>query len=84
MSHFFVNFCTPDPISISLEAALGANYKEHVRGRTREGTALNPTGSRATILTDGKILAQYKRDPATGKFYLNTMYPNPIPTHEPS
>jgi hypothetical protein len=68
---------------VSLESALGLNYKEHVRGRTRKGPSSNPTGSRSTILTDGKNLAQYKRYPATGDFHLNTVYPNPILLHEP-
>jgi hypothetical protein len=70
--------------NVSLESALGPNYQEHVRGRTRTGSAANPSGSRPTNLTDGNFIAQYKRDPATGKFYLNTIFANPSLTHEPN
>ncbi len=70
--------------NVSLETALGPNYQEHVRGRTRTGSAANPLGSRLTNLTDGNIIAQYKRDPVTGEFYLNTIFANPSLTHEPN
>lgn len=70
--------------NVSLESVLGPNYKEHVRGRTRTGSAANPLGSRPTNLTDGKIFAQYKKDPITGKFYLNTMFAIPSSIHEPN
>ena len=70
--------------STSLESALGPHYLEHVRGRTRDNSPLHPEGHRSTKLKDGTILAHYKRDPVTGDFYLNTMYPNPILAHEPN
>ncbi len=60
---------------VSLESALGPNYQDHVRGRTRDNSPRNHIGHRPTILKAGKIFAQYKKDPATGRFYLNTMYP---------
>jgi len=69
---------------VSLESALGPNYKEHVRGRTRVGSATNPTGNRPTNLTDGKLFTQYKKEPVTGKFYINTMFATPSLTHEPN
>jgi hypothetical protein len=68
---------------VSLESALGTNYEEHVRGQTRRGSAANPTGSCPTILTQGTIFAKYKKNPATGQFYLVTMFANPSRIYEP-
>lgn len=64
-------------LGVSLRDALGPNYKEHVRGSTREGSANAPTGNHPTDLTDGSIVAIYRYNPATGEYQLHTMYPNP-------
>ena len=68
--------------NVSLESALGPDYQDHVRGRTRDNSPRNHVGHRPTILKAGKIFAQYKKDPATGQFYLNTMYPTHSPQYE--
>ncbi|WP_395746544.1 hypothetical protein [Prosthecobacter sp.] len=68
--------------NVSLESALGPDYLDHVRGRTRDDSPRNHVGHRPTILKAGKIFAHYKKDPATGQFYLNTMYPTHSPLYE--
>lgn len=62
---------------VSLENALGPQYAKHVRGRSREGTAAAPTGSKSTDFTNGNVMAVYRYNPTTGKYQLHTMYPNP-------
>jgi hypothetical protein len=61
---------------VSLENIYGASYKNHVFGKTRVGSAKNPTGSIDTDFTNGTITAVYKKD-TSGQWNLLTLYPNP-------
>ncbi len=61
-----------------LEDVYGPNYRNRVSGRTRTGSANNPTGTTPTDFTDGTIKAVYKKD-ANGVWHLETMYPEPKP-----
>ena len=62
--------------STSLESALGPDYLQHVNGSTRTG----PRGPNASLsptdLTNGHLKAYYIRDNETGKYDLNTLFPD--------
>lgn len=64
------------PIQMKLEDIYGSNYKDYVFGKTRVGSAKNPTGSVETDFTDGTIKAIYRKD-GNGNWNLHTMYPEP-------
>lgn len=59
-----------------LEDIFGVDYKNQVFGKTRTGTKNNPTGSVETDFTDGTVKAVFKKD-SSGKWQLETMYPEP-------
>lgn len=63
---------------IKLDDIFGANYKDQVFGKTRLGSRNNPTGTAITDFTDGTLTAKFKKD-ASGKWNLDTMFPEPKP-----
>ena len=65
-----------EAIEMSLEDIYGSDYKKKVYGKTRLGSANNPTGTTDTEFTDGKMRTYYEKD-ASGNWRLITMYPNP-------
>jgi hypothetical protein len=65
-----------EAIEMSLEDIYGSNYTNKVYGKTRQGSANNPTGTTDTDFTNGKMRAYYEKD-ASGNWRLITMYPNP-------
>ncbi len=76
------NMPRPKPVfvvKVPLKDALGSQYEKHVRGRSLVDPNNPTTGTEATKLTDGNILAVYKFDRTTGNYHLLTMYPDPKP-----
>lgn len=67
---------------VSLEAALGPDYLHHVRGKTRVLNSSPPQVVDAN-LTNGHIVAVYKKDPATGEYKFYTLYPDLHPSIKP-
>lgn len=71
-----VNNTRPEAVIVKLEDIYGSNYKNNLFGKTRTGTARNPTGSVETDFTDGTMKAVYRKD-TNGNWNLHTMYPEP-------
>jgi len=62
---------------LRLEDALGQNYLSSVFGKSRLGTATNPTGSAVIDFTDGTYRSVFKLGPS-GSWDLYTMFPEPL------
>jgi len=62
--------------NVKLESIYGADYKDMVFGKTRQGTKNNPTGTINTDFTDGTMTSVYKKGD-DGKWNLLTMFPKP-------
>jgi hypothetical protein len=63
-------------ITPKLEDIYGPNYRNEVFGKTRTGSAKNPTGSVETDFTDGTMKGVYRKG-IDGNWNLHTMYPEP-------
>jgi predicted TPR repeat methyltransferase len=63
-----------DAVDVPLKDLLGADYKQHLFGKTR--VSRNPPASVETDFTDGTMRAYFHKD-ASGNWNLHTMYPNP-------
>jgi uncharacterized Zn-binding protein involved in type VI secretion len=64
-------------VKIPLKDIYGSNYRQHVQGVTRVGSAANPTGSRITNYTDGVVNGTYLY--RNGQWQLITMFPGVKP-----
>ncbi len=63
-------------VTLPLKDVLGTDYEKYVEGKTRTGSRNNPTGSVATNLKDGNLIAVYTVA-RNGAVTLLTMYPDP-------